>query len=126
MYVYSQSIKGIGLIRYKISEDIFERFQLLSLHSLLLRESWLVFVLTLRLLICLNSARILAWADGWISKFYYCFFKQKSVLKISKKKERLYVIPKLWFLMWCLPLIRKTFHLFFFWIKKIKTQLLKF
>jgi len=62
-------IMNVGLIR-KINFILFFeknrvfRFQYIHVHSPLLTESWLVFVFTLRLLICLNLARIHAWADG--------------------------------------------------------------
>jgi len=53
----------IGLMQERAIKNGLTRFWYFPLHSPLLRESWLVSFVSLRWLICLNLARILAWAD---------------------------------------------------------------
>ena len=58
------------------------------LHSPLLKESWLVSFITLRWLICLSLARILAWADVQYEKGVFLIInKKKNMLKRKKKKK---------------------------------------
>ena len=53
----------VGLNYGQLRRISIERMHCFPLHSPLLRESWLVSIITLRRLICLSLARILVQAD---------------------------------------------------------------
>ena len=88
--LFTQTAETVCWIRLhcRASTNMFKRtlrMVFFPLHSPLLRESWLVFIFTLRWIICLNLARSLAWADEWHFKK---ISKGKNKTKQNKTKQK--------------------------------------